>query len=157
MLGTVSSEAKARFAREHGCALPIVTHDYHFAEAVLAATNGRGVDVVYDGIGHRAAAENYDALARTGHWVSYGQATGPMPALEPRMQQAKSLRISRPVLFHYTEDPQRLREMAASVFALVERGVLRVPAGHRFPLASAAAAHDALEARETVGPIVLIG
>src|SRR5262249_31830815 len=136
--------------------LPIVTRDYHFAEAVLAATSGRGVDIVYDGIGHRAAAENYDALAMTGHWISYGQATGPMPALEPRMQQAKSLRISRPVLFHYTEDPRRLREMAASVFALVERGVLRVPPGRRFALASAAAAHDALEARETTGPLVLI-
>jgi NADPH:quinone reductase-like Zn-dependent oxidoreductase len=119
-------------------------------------TAGRGVDVVFDGIGQATAAENYDALAITGHWVSYGQATGPMPALDPRRQAAKSLRISRPVLFHYTSDARRLDEMAKHVFSMIERGVLRAAIRHRWPLSAAAAAHDALEARRTVGPIVLL-
>jgi NADPH:quinone reductase len=156
VIGTLSSEEKARLAREHGCDTPIVAPDYRFAEPVRAATKGRGVDVVFDGIGRAAADENYEALAPTGHWISYGQATGPAPPLDTHRQQAKSLRLSRPVLFHYTADAQQLREMAARVFSMVERGALRVTIAHRFPLAAAAAAHDALEGRRTVGSVVLL-
>jgi NADPH:quinone reductase-like Zn-dependent oxidoreductase len=156
VIGTVSTEEKARLAREHGCDLALVARDYRFAEAVKRATQGRGVDVVYDGIGAAAAAETYEALALTGHWVSFGHAGGALPPLEPVRQSAKSLRVSRPVLFHYTAEPQRLREMAGHVFAMVERGVLRVALRHRFPLAAARQAHDALEARATAGPIVLL-
>jgi NADPH:quinone reductase len=156
VIGTVSSEDKARLARDSGCDMPLVTRDYRFAEAVKAATGGRGVNVVFDGLGRAAAAENYDSLAMTGHWVSYGQATGPPPPLDAHRQAAKSLRVSRPVLFHYTADPQRLREMASKVFDMVQRGALRVTIRHRFPLSAAAAAHDALEARQTIGSVVLL-
>jgi NADPH2:quinone reductase len=156
VIGTVSSDEKARIARDHGCDTPIVTQNYRFAEQVKAATRGRGVDVVFDGIGRAASAENYDALALTGHWVSFGQATGPMPALDAHQQAAKSLRLSRPVLFHYTSDAQRLGEMAKHVFSMVERGALRTMVRHRFPLAAAAAAHEAVESRQTVGPVVLL-
>jgi len=134
----------------------VVTRDYRFADAVKAATGGRGVDVVFDGLGQAAAAENYDSLALTGHWISYGQATGALPPLEAGLQAAKSLRVSRPVLFHYTAESTRLREMAANVFAMIGRGVLRVAVQHRYPLSGAAAAHDALESRSTTGPIVLL-
>jgi NADPH:quinone reductase-like Zn-dependent oxidoreductase len=156
VIGTVSTEEKAHLARQSGCDLPLVTRDYRFAEAVKAATGGRGVDVVFDGIGRAAAAENYEALAMTGHWVSYGQATGPLPPLDGHRQAAKSLRMSRPVLFHYTSEPQRLREMGAHVFAMIQRGALKITVRHRYPLAAAAAAHQALEARATTGSIVLI-
>jgi NADPH:quinone reductase-like Zn-dependent oxidoreductase len=114
------------------------------------------VDIVFDGIGRAAAAENYDAIAVTGHWVSYGQATGPVPALDPARQAAKSLRMSRPVLFHYTGEARRLHEMAKHVFEMVERGILRVTPRHRMPLAAAAAAHAAIEARQTIGAVVLV-
>ena len=67
-----------------------------------------------------------NSLASTGHWISYGHATGALPPLDPGLQSAKSLRLSRPVLFHYTDDPVRLRAMAANVFAMLERGVLKV-------------------------------
>jgi NADPH2:quinone reductase len=156
VIGTVSSEDKARLARDNGCDMPLVTTDYRFAEAVKKATGGRGVDVVFDGLGRAAAVENYEALAVTGHWISYGQATGPLPPLDGHQQAAKSLRMSRPVLFHYTSEPQRLREMASSVFGMVQRGALRVTVRHRFPLSAASAAHEALEARKTIGSIVLI-
>lgn len=156
VIGTVSTEEKARLAREHGCEVPIVTRDYRFAEAVKTATRGQGVAVLYDSIGVAAAAENYDALAPTGHWVSFGEATGALAALDPHHQMAKSLRLSRPLLFHYTADSVRLSEMAASVFALAATGTLRVTIGSRFPLAAAAAAHQALEARQTTGSVVLI-
>jgi len=156
VIGAVSTEEKARVAREHGCEVSIVTLDYRFAEAVKTVTKGQGVAVVYDSIGAAAAADNYEALAPTGHWVSFGEATGALPALDPHRQAAKSLRLSRPVLFHYTADPARLSEMAAQVFALAAAGTLRVTIGSRFPLAAAAAAHRALEARQSTGSIVLI-
>jgi NADPH:quinone reductase-like Zn-dependent oxidoreductase len=156
VIGTVGSEEKARLARDNGCDAVVVTRDYRFSEAVKAATGARGVDVVFDGLGRAAAAENYDALALTGHWISYGQATGALPPLDAGLQAAKSLRISRPALFHYTVEPQRLREMAANVFAMIERRVLRVSVRHRYPLSAAAAAHDALESRSTSGSIILL-
>ena len=156
VIGTVGSEDKARLARASGCDAVVVTRDYRFADAVKAATGGRGVDVVLDGLGQAAAVENYEALALTGHWISYGQATGALPPLEAGLQAAKSLRVSRPVLFHYTAESTRLREMASNVFAMIGRGVLRVSVQHRYPLSGAAAAHDALESRSTTGSIVLL-
>jgi NADPH:quinone reductase len=156
VIGTVSTEEKARIAREHGCDTPLVTRDYRFAAAVSTATGGRGVDVVFDGLGAPAAEENYAALAVTGHWILYGHAVGPVAPLEPQRQSAKSLRLSRPVLFHHTGEPARLQAMAANVFAMVERGALRPFIGQRLPLAAAAAAHGALEARTTVGSTVLL-
>ena len=105
----------------------------------------------------RRNGKTIDSLASTGHWISYGHATGALPPLDPGLQSAKSLRVSRPVLFHYTDDPVRLRAMAANVFAMLERGVLRVTLRHRFPLSAAAAAVEALESRQTTGSIVLFG
>jgi NADPH:quinone reductase-like Zn-dependent oxidoreductase len=156
VIGTVGSDEKARTARENGCDVPIVSPDYRFADAVRAATRGRGVDVVFDGLGRLAERENYESLAPTGHWIAYGHTTGALPPLDPALQSAKSLRVSRPVLFHYTDDPVQLRAMAASVFAMLERGVLKVDVRHRFPLSAAAAALDALQARRTAGSIVLL-
>jgi NADPH2:quinone reductase len=156
VIGTVGSDEKARIARDNGCDVPIVSPNYQFADAVKATTGGRGVDVVFDGLGRLAERGNYESLARTGHWVSYGHATGPLPSLDPALQSAKSLRMSRPVLFHYTADPVRLRAMAANVFAMLERGVLRVDLRHRYPLSAAAAALSALESRQTIGSIVLV-
>jgi NADPH:quinone reductase-like Zn-dependent oxidoreductase/uncharacterized protein YndB with AHSA1/START domain len=156
VIGTVSSDEKARIARENGCDVPIVSPDHRFAEAVKAATRGRGVDVVFDGLGRLAERENYESLSSTGHWIAFGHATGVLPPLDPALQSAKSLRVSRPVLFHYTDDPGRLREMAASVFAMLERGVLKVTVRHRYPLAAASAALQALESRHTIGSVVLL-
>ena len=156
VFGTVSTEEKARHARDHGCDTPLVVPDYRFADAVKRATSGRGVDVVFDGLGGAAAEENYEVLALTGHWVAFGHTSGALPPLDPQRQAAKSLRVSRPVLFHYTGERQRLREMATRLFAAVERGALRSLIGGRFPLAAAAAAHQALESRQTVGSLVLL-
>jgi NADPH:quinone reductase len=155
VIGTVGSDEKARVARDNGCDVPIVSADYRFSDAVKAATHGRGVDVVFDGLGRLAERENYESLASTGHWISYGHATGVLPPLNPDLQSAKSLRLSRPVLFHYTDDPVRLRAMAANVFAMLARGVLKVTLRHRFPLSAAAAALNSLQSRQTIGSIVL--
>jgi NADPH:quinone reductase-like Zn-dependent oxidoreductase/uncharacterized protein YndB with AHSA1/START domain len=156
VIGTVSSEDKARLARAHGCEAPIVTRDHRFARAVREATGGRGADVIFDGLGRAAAEENLDALALCGHWVSYGQATGPLEAMAPERLSAKSATLSRPVLFHYTAQRPALAEIAGRVFTALRDGVLRVDVRHRYPLAAAAQAHRDLEARRTTGPLVLL-
>jgi NADPH2:quinone reductase len=156
VIGTVSSEDKARLARANGCAHPIVTRDYRFADAVRQASGGHGAAVVYDGLGRDAAAENFDALALRGHWVSYGQASGAHDPMQTADLSAKSVTLSRPVLFHYTAQRPMLEEIARNTFEALRRGILRVDVRHRFPLAAAAEAHRELEARRTTGPIVLL-
>ncbi|MBM3599596.1 MAG: zinc-binding dehydrogenase [Alphaproteobacteria bacterium] len=154
VIGTVSTEEKARLARANGCEFPIITGNYRFAREVMDITGGRGADVIYDGLGQGAATENLDALAVTGHWVCYGQASGPHAAM-PDLG-TKSGTLSRPVLFHYTAERHVLNEMAERVFAALRAGTIRVEIRHRYPLAAAAEAHRDLEARRTVGSIVLI-
>src|SRR5258707_5716232 len=82
VIGTVSSDEKARLARANGCELPLVGRDYRFAAAVRAATDGRGADVIYDGLRPAPMAENLEALGLSGHWVSYEQASGPLAPIE---------------------------------------------------------------------------
>ena len=156
VIGTVSSEEKARLARANGCQFPIVTRDYQFADAVKQASGGRGADVVYDGLGREAAAENLAALALRGHWVSYGQASGAHDPMQTADLSAKSVTLSRPVLFHYTAQRSALEEIARNTFEALRNGTLRVEIRHRFALAAAAEAHRELEARRTAGPIVLL-
>ncbi|HJV11417.1 MAG TPA: quinone oxidoreductase [Burkholderiales bacterium] len=147
VIGTVSSEDKAALARENGCDQVIVTRDYRFA-----AQMKRKADVIYDGLGQAAARENFEALALRGHWVSYGQASGPHDSF-PDLT-SKSGTLSRPVLFHYTAD--HLQEMAGNVFRAFKEGVIRVAARHRYPLGAAADAHRDLEARRTTGQLLLL-
>jgi NADPH:quinone reductase len=156
VIGTVSSEDKARLARAHGCELPLVTRDYRFADAVKAATGGRGADVIYDGLGRAAMDENLAALALCGHWVSYGQASGALPPIGPEVLAAKSVTMSRPVLFHHTAERAVLNQIAGQTFEALRAGTIRVEARHRYPLAAAAEAHRDLEARRTTGPLVLL-
>jgi NADPH:quinone reductase-like Zn-dependent oxidoreductase len=156
VIGTVSNEDKARIARAHGCELPLVAGDYRFAAAVKAATYGRGADVIYDGLGRAAVEENLEALALCGHWVSYGQASGPLSPIAPETLAQKSLTLSRPVLFHYTAERSALDEIARQTFEALRGGVVRVEGRHRYPLAATAQAHRDLEGRRTTGPLVLL-
>jgi NADPH:quinone reductase-like Zn-dependent oxidoreductase len=154
VIGTVSSEEKARLARANGCDFPVVTGDYRFAREVKNLTRGRGADVIYDGLGREAAAENLEALAATGHWASYGQASGPHAA--PPDLSSKSGTLSRPVLFHYTAERAQLNEIAGNVFAALRNKTIGVLVNHRYALGAAAQAHHDLEARLTTGSIVLL-
>jgi NADPH:quinone reductase len=154
VLGTVSTDDKARAARALGCDVAIVGSA--FAAAVKDATGGRGADVIYDGLGRAAVGENLEALALCGHWVSYGQASGPIEPLAPERLSEKSVTLSRPVLFHHTARREVLAEMTARTFEALRRGILRPDVRHRYPLAAAAAAHRDLEGRRTTGQIVLL-
>jgi len=154
VLGTVSSEEKARVAREHGCEHVIVTRDYRFADAVQRACGG--ADVVIDGLGDAARDENLAALARRGHWISLGQASGPLAPLPADALVAKSLSFSRPVVFDYVATNEQLAERAQRVWNALADGSLKAPPIERYALDAAAQAHARLESRATVGALVLL-
>ncbi len=154
VLGTVSSEEKARVAREHGCEHAIVTRDYRFADAVQRACGG--ADVVIDGLGDAARDENLAALARRGHWISLGQASGPLAPLAADALVAKSLSFSRPVVFDYVATNAQLAERAQRVWDALADGTIKAPPIERYSLDAAAQAHARLESRATIGALVLI-
>ena len=154
VMGTVSSEEKARVAREHGCEHVIVTRDYRFADAVQRRCGG--ADVIFDGLGEAARDENMEALAPCGHWISLGQATGVLSAIAPEWLNHKSVSFSRPVVFHYVASGAALAERAQRVWDALASGVLRTPVIESFTLAAAAQAHERLESRGSVGSLVLI-
>jgi NADPH2:quinone reductase len=153
VIGTVSTEAKARLAREHGCEHVIVSPDYRFADAVQRLG---GADVLVDGLGDAARAQNLAALARRGHWISLGQATGMLQPLDPHELLAKSITFSRPVVFDYVATPADLARRSARLWAALADGSLRLPPIERHTLEGVAQAHARLESRATSGSLVLI-
>jgi len=154
VLGTVSSEDKAHVARAHGCEHVIVTRDYRFAGKVQQACGG--ADVVIDGLGEAARAENLAALARCGHWISLGQASGALNPIDPDELVAKSLSFSRPVVFDYVATREQLTERAQRLWDALADGTLPRPAIERHALDAAADAHARLESRSSTGPLILV-
>jgi NADPH:quinone reductase-like Zn-dependent oxidoreductase len=154
VIGTVSSEDKARVAREYGCGQVIVTREYRFAEAVQRQVGG--ADVIVDGLGDAARDENFAALARCGHWISLGQASGPLQPISPDWLVQKSATFSRPVVFDHVSTPALLAERAQRVWDALADGTLKMPPIERYALDAAAQAHARLESRGTIGALVLI-
>jgi NADPH:quinone reductase-like Zn-dependent oxidoreductase len=115
-----------------------------------------GADVVIDGLGAAARDENQAALARRGHWISLGQASGLLDAVDPQALVAKSITFSRPVVFDYVATREELQRRAARVWAALADGSIKAPPIERHTLESAAAAHARLEARATSGALVLV-
>jgi len=157
VIGTVGSEAKAALARAAGADELILYRQDDFLAAVKRLTNGRGVDVVYDGVGKETALKSLDCLALRGMMVFFGNASGPVGPLDPLLLSQKgSLFLTRPTLFHYVADRASLEARAADVLGQVAAGRLDVRIDRAFPLAAAAAAHQALESRQTTGKLLLI-
>lgn len=155
VIGTVGSEEKARLARRYGCSYPVVYTQQDFLETVRDVTEGRGVDVVYDGVGASTFERSYQALAVRGHLVSYGQASGSVPAIDISSYSSKSASVSRPNYAHYTSTAEEIRASTDRLFPLLINGDLKVEIGQRFPLRQAGDAHEALEARKTTGSTIL--
>lgn len=156
VIGTVSSDAKAEFARAHGCDYPIVTSRDNFVAEVIRITDGKKLPVVYDSVGKDSFVRSLDCLARRGMLVSFGQASGPVTDFQPGMLAQKgSLYLTRPTLFDYIATRPELEAGSEALFAMVRSGKVRIEIGQRFALSDAAAAHRALEARQTTGSTVL--
>jgi len=157
MIGTVGSEEKAALAREHGCTHTIVYTREDFVARTKGLTEGKGVPVVYDSIGKDTFPASLDALSPRGLFVSFGSASGPVPAFELSMLAAKgSLFVTRPSLFTYAATRAQLGAMADDLFALVQAGKIKSEPRQRFALKDAAAAHRALESRSTTGASILL-
>lgn len=157
VLGTVSTEAKARLAREAGADEVILYTEQDFAAEAKRLTGGRGVQVVYDGVGKATFDQSLDSLAPRGMMVLFGQSSGPVPPFDPALLNAKgSLYLTRPSLFHYIAAREELMQRAADVLGWIAEGKLRLSIGLELPLAQAAEAHRALEGRRTTGKTLLI-
>jgi len=126
VVGTVSSEDKARLAREFGCEYVIVTKDYRFADAVKQHF-GDGADVIVDGLGDAAREENFKALASCGHWISLGQVSGALQPIDPDLLVSKSATFSRPVAFAYVPTKASLAERAQRVWDGLGDGSIKRP------------------------------
>lgn len=154
-IGTVSSDAKAETARAHGCTHVINSTAEDFVARVKDITGGAGCDVVYDSIGKDTFHGSLECLKPKGLWVSFGNASGPVPPFE--LTELKgSLFATRPSLFAYIAKRQDLVENAADLFAMVTSGKIKIAVNHKYPLSAAADAHRDLEARKTTGSIILI-
>ena len=157
VIGTVSSDKKAELARAHGCDHPIVYTRENFTERVRELTDGAGVPVVYDAVGRDTFEGSLDCLRPRGMLVSFGQSSGKIDPFDIGVLSAKgSLYITRPTLMTYTASRIDLETSAQALFDVVVRGAVRITVNQTFPLAEAAAAHRALESRQTTGSTILM-
>lgn len=157
VIGVVGSEAKAELARRHGCRHVLVAGRDEIVASVRRLTRGEGVSVVYDSVGKDTFFESLDCLRPLGMMVTYGNASGPPPAISPlELSRRGSLFLTRPTLFSYIARREDLDAAARELFSVVRSGKVRVRIGQRYALTDAAEAHRDLEARRTTGSTILL-
>ena len=157
VIGTVGSEEKAELAKAHGCDHVILYRHEDIVSKVRELTQGEGVAVVYDSVGKETFEASLDVLRPMGMLVSFGNASGPVPAFEPGLLAQKgSLFFTRPTLMTYTAKHQDLLASANELFNVVRSGGVHVEINQTYPLSEAAQAHRDLEARKTTGSTILI-
>jgi NADPH2:quinone reductase len=156
VIGVVSTDEKARVAKEHGATHVIVGHD-KLASEVKSITGGKMVPVVYDSVGKDTFTASLDCLAPLGMMVSFGNSSGPVPPFELAVLGAKgSLFLTRPTLATYTASRADLERSAQDLMQVVMAGAVQIKVNQTFALKDAAEAHRALEARKTTGSTVLV-
>ncbi|MFC4946250.1 quinone oxidoreductase family protein [Pseudonocardia sp. GCM10023141] len=156
VIGTVSSEAKAEVARRHGCDHVLLPSRDDVVARVRELTDGRGVPVVYDGVGRATFATSLGCVARRGLVVCFGTASGPVPPIDAaELARRGSVFVTRPALADYIADRAERDELAGELFGHVTAGRITIDIGLRYRLADAAHAHRDLEAGRSVGSSVL--
>jgi NADPH2:quinone reductase len=157
VIGTVGSDDKVALAKKAGCKHVIVTSKEKFVERVKAITKGKGVPVVYDGVGKDTFMDSLDCLAPLGIMVSFGNASGAVTQFNPGvLAQKGSLFLTRPTLITYTATREDLLKAARDLFAVVKNKAVQISINQTYPLREAARAHSDLEARKTTGSTVLL-
>lgn len=157
VIGTVSTSAKEELARGAGADEVIRYTESDFEKEVLAHTEGRGVDVVYDGVARDTFEKGLNVLKPRGYMVLFGQSSGPVEPFDPAVLNIKgSLFLTRPTMVNYIQTRQELLQRATDLLQWVEDKRLDVRIGDRFPLADAAEAHRALQGRRTSGKVLLL-
>jgi NADPH2:quinone reductase len=157
MIGTVGSDEKAALAKTNGCTHTIVYTRENFVERVKQLTGGKGVPVVYDGVGKDTFPASLDCLSPRGMFVSFGNASGPIAAFDILLLSQKgSLYATRPTLATYTASRAAMLKMSEEMFSLVLGGKLANEARQTYALKDAAQAHRDLESRKTTGATILL-
>jgi NADPH2:quinone reductase len=157
VIGTVSTDEKAKLARDAGADEVIIYTRQDFEAEVKRITGGKGVQVVYDGVGKTTWDKSLKSLSPRGLVALYGQSSGPIGQIDPQVLNANgSLYLTRPSLFHYIATPADLQWRAGEVLGWIRDGKLRLRTEFEYPLKDAAEAHRALEGRKTTGKVLLI-
>lgn len=157
VIGTVGSPEKAKLAKKHGCHHTILYREEDFVKRVKEITGGRGVPVVYDGVGRDTFLKSLDCLRPFGLMVSFGNASGAVEPISLGLLGPKgSLYVTRPTLFTHLGQPNGLKTMSRNLFGAVAAGKVKIGVNATFALKDAAEAHRALEGRVTTGSSVLV-
>jgi len=157
VIGTVSTEAKAKLAREAGANEVILYTEQDFEAETKRLTNGKGVAVIYDSVGKTTFYKGLNVLSPRGMMVLYGGSSGQVPPFDPQiLNQKGSLYLTRPTLIHYIQTREALLERANELLGWVRDGKVKVRIEREFPLSDAASAHRALEGRGTSGKLLLV-
>ena len=154
---TVGADEKADLSEAAGADHVINYRDVDFADAITEIAGHRPIDVVYDGVGKTTFDKGISVLRPRGMMVTFGNASGPVDPVSPLdLMTNGSIYLTRPTLFDYVSGPEELRSRAADLFAWIESGDLDVRIGATYPISEAAAAHTALETRQTTGKVLLV-
>ena len=157
VIGTVGSDEKVALAKKVGCKHVVVMSREKLSERVKAITKGKGVPVVYDGVGKDTFIESLDCLQPRGVMASFGNASGAVPPVNIGiLAQKGSLFLTRPTLVNDTSSREDLLAAARELFAVVKKGAVKIAINQRYPLREAAQAHRDLESRKTTGSTVLL-
>lgn len=157
VIGTVGSQAKAELAKAHGCDHTIIYTQEDFAQRVREITGGQGVPVVYDSVGKTTFPKSLDCLRPRGLFVSFGNASGPVPPFElSLLTQKGSLYVTRPTLASYTSTRAELEATAQELFDIVLAGKVKIEVEHLYQLQDAPQCHRDLEARQTTGSVIML-
>jgi NADPH2:quinone reductase len=157
VIGTVGSDEKIAVAKAHGCAHVINYRSEDVVARVKEITGGAGLPVVYDGVGQATFMTSLDCLRPRGLLVVFGNASGPVKALDLGLLAAKgSLYVTRPTVMTYMADDDELAAAARDLVDVVKSGKVKIPVNQRYALADAARAHRDLESRATTGTTILI-
>ncbi len=157
VIATVSTDEKAKLARGAGADDVILYTQTDFETETKRLTGGKGVDVVFDGVGKTTFEKGLNVLRPRGMMVLFGGSSGPLPPFDLiQLSQKGSLYVTRPTLHHYTATTEELRTRSSAVFQMIAAGKLKLRIEHTYPLADAAQAHRDLEGRKTTGKLLLI-
>jgi len=157
VIGTVSTEDKAKLAREAGADEVILYTQTDFEVETKRLTGGKGVDVVYDSVGKTTFEKGLNVLRARGYMVLYGGSSGAVPLFDLiQLSQKGSLFVTRPSLGHYLIAREELEMRAGAVFGMIAAGKLKLRIEHTYPLKDAAQAHRDLEGRKTTGKLLLL-
>jgi len=157
VIGTASSQEKAQLARDAGADEVVVFTQQDFEQEVTRLTDGKGVDVVYDGVGKATFEKNLNVMRLRGMLVLYGMSSGAVPPVDPaKLSEKGSLYIARTTLAHFTATREELLARTSALFAMIADGKLHLRIAKKYPLLEAAQAHRDLESRQLTGKLLLV-